>query len=56
MDMSNNAERVRAIVLLSPQACPTNNVDCWECPYFGSVDPDNVRDPVVICNYKEAEQ
>ena len=56
MEIKNNGERVRAIVLLSPLVCPKNNVDCWECPCFSSVDPDNVGEPVVVCNYKEAKE
>ena len=45
--------RVKATVIIDPHECPTGNVDCWECPYFGCVDPDNVGEPVVVCRYSE---
>ncbi len=44
---------VKVDVVLAPNDCPTGNVDCWFCPYFGCVDPDNAGEPVVICRYRE---
>lgn len=43
----------KATVIIKPHECPTGNVDCWDCPCFGGVDPDNVGESVVVCRYSE---
>lgn len=48
--------RVKVTVIIDPHECPTGNVDCWDCPYFGCVDPDNVGEPVVVCRYSEEKE
>lgn len=40
-------------MIIEPHECPTDNVNCWSCPYFGCVDPDNVGESVVVCRYSE---
>lgn len=51
--MTEEAVKREAVATITVPDCPIQRLDCLNCKYFQSFDPDNVGEYVVLCNHQD---
>lgn len=52
MAMQEEAKRMEAVATVTAPSCPIKSLDCLNCKYFQSFDPDNLGEYVVLCRHE----
>lgn len=51
--MTKETTKREAVATITVPSCPIQRLDCLNCKYFQSFDPDNVGEYVVLCNRQD---